>query len=530
MNHFFKRLDKIESQLTIINSQFNFKNLPKKEDLLNDFLYFEKYFHKLRTGTEFRIDSPIGRKPFQIELAEIAEKVLKQEIIRVVVNTPPRYGKTEWGIYLTARGYAEFPNINNLYISYSHSLASLQTMRIRQVITLPEFREIFGVELSTISKAKDNFETTAGGMTFAAGTAGPITGRGAGIKNSDTFGGIAFIDDIHKPDEVYSSTCRDSIKRWWMSTFWSRVNDPKTAVVVIGQRVHEEDQFKHILEGYDTYTYEHVCIKALDDAGNALNPASHTVEKLIQLREADRHVFWAQYQQEPVPAGGSVYLRDDFYPLLPMTPTNIVSTFITVDTAETDKNYNDATAFSFWGLYQADNDGILSDVWCLHCLDSVEIRVQPRELQDEFMSFYQRCSMFSVKPVYIGIEKKSTGVTLLSTLKELKGLKVLDTCEYRMAEAGNRRSKIQRFVDVQSIVASHRITLTEGARHVEKFINHMSSITDNDAHAHDDIADTMVDAIQLALISQIIPKKNIIGKVPSVIPGYGDRMVGQIKW
>ena len=65
-------------------------------------------------------------------------------------------------------------------------------------------------------------------------------------------------------------------------------------------------------------------------------------------------------------------------------------------------------------------------------------------------------------------------------------------------------SKAQRFLEVQPYIASKRVSITRGARHTDLVLNHISKITANDTHRHDDIMDTLVDAIRLSLIDKTI--------------------------
>jgi predicted phage terminase large subunit-like protein len=97
------------------------------------------------------------------------------------------------------------------------------------------------------------------------------------------------------------------------------------------------------------------------------------------------------------------------------------------------------------------------------------------------------------------IEKKSTGTTLLSVIKDIQGIQVRDINRTRASG-----SKTQRFLECQPYTASKRISFTRGARHIDKCINHMTKITANDSHRHDDIADTLADAIKIALIDKLL--------------------------
>ena len=97
---------------------------------------------------------------------------------------------------------ARYPDSNYLYISVSHELATRATSEIRNIITTPYYKRLFGVDLREDSAAKDSFISTAGGAIEAIGSGGTIVGKGAGIRGVDRFGGAIVIDDVHKPDEA----------------------------------------------------------------------------------------------------------------------------------------------------------------------------------------------------------------------------------------------------------------------------------------------------------------------------------------
>ncbi len=457
-------------------------------------LYFTRVFHGLTTGRQFEIPSPPGRESHFVQISRALTKVFRGETKRLVINVPPRYGKTALAINFAAWGLCQYPDSNYIYVSYTHSLAKRQTQSIRDIIRLREYYDLFGVSLKGDSTAKDNFETMIGGNVFAVGTGGSITGRGAGIKNSDRFGGAIICDDLIKPDEASSDTVREGVNEWYFNTLQSRINNPDTPIIVIGQRVHEDDICARLIA---TGEYESLIIPAIDVAGNPLYPEMHDLPALRQLEKQSPYVFASQYQQNPQPAGGGIF-KPEWFVLKDMEP-DIVATFITADTAETDKDYNDATVFSFWGLYKVDIDGTVTEEYALHCIDCIEVRIEPKDLKDTFLQFYAKCMRHRVKPRMVAIEKKSTGTTLVSTLKTYQGIQVVDI--ERSRASGN---KMQRFLEVQPYVAEGRVSLPEYGKHTHMFVEHMRKITANDTHAHDDIADTMADAVRIALIDRTI--------------------------
>ena len=384
---------------------------------------------------------------------------------------------------------AIYPDSNFLYVSYNLDLAMKQTATIKNIIEMKQFRDIFGVKLSQDTRSKANFETIQGGSVYAAGAGGTITGRGAGVRGiTNRFSGAIIIDDIHKPDEATSDTIRESVTEWYYNTMISRANNANTPIIFIGQRVHEADLAGHFIEqgGWTV-----VSLPALDEAGNALHPDLHTKASLLQIEKNTPYVFAAQYQQNPQPAGGGIFKPEWFYSM--DEEPDILATFITADTAETAKTYNDASVFSFWGLYKVEN----TEEYGLHWIDCLEVRVEPKDLEQEFMDFYYKCCGHKVKPRLVVIEKKSTGVTLASSITKVRGLvvKALD----RNSTSG---SKTERFLNMQPYVAQKLISFSKNAKHKDDCIEHMRKITANNSHRFDDIADTAQMAVEVGLIDK----------------------------
>jgi predicted phage terminase large subunit-like protein len=462
----------------------------EKYRLAGSFLEFTKLFYYLRTGRKFRISEPPGRESHFKLLARALTRVLDGHTNRLIINVPPRYGKSEMLIHFAAWAMAIHPDSNFLYVSYSHSLARKQTQTIRSIMQMQQYKDIFGVKLSETSQAKDDFETLSGGSCYATGSGGTITGRGAGIQGAMRFGGAIIIDDIHKPDEVTSDVMRNGVIDWYYNTLQSRLNSPDTPIIFIGQRLHEADLPAHLLEQGD---WETVILPAIDEAQNALYPELHSLEDLRKMEKENPYVYSAQYQQSPQPAGGGIFKPEWFYQT-DETP-NILATFITADTAESSKTYNDATVFSFWGVYLIEEAGHETELLGLHWLDCWEVRVEPKDLENAFRSFYRECMLFQVKPTMAAIEKKSTGVTLLSVLESMRGLELREVSRTRAS--GN---KVARYLEVQPFVASKRISINREAKHKRLVLDHLKRITANDSHRHDDIADTLYDAIKIGLI------------------------------
>lgn len=132
-----------------------------------------------------------------------------------------------------------------------------------------------------------------------------LAGSGAIVSN------CIIIDDPHKPDEAISDVKRPAVIRWYQNTLASRLNDPQnTPIILIMQRLHEEDLAGWLLGGGTGEKWEHLCLPAIQEDGSALWPEKHSIEDLRRMEEASPYVFAGQYMQRPTPEAGGVFKPD----------------------------------------------------------------------------------------------------------------------------------------------------------------------------------------------------------------------------
>lgn len=116
------------------------------------------------------------------------------------------------------------------------------------------------------------------------------------------------IDDPHKADEARSETMRANVINWFTETIKSRRNDPsKTPIIIIMQRLHENDLSGYLLAGNDDDNWQHLKLPAIQSDGTALWAQKHSIEKLHQMQIASPYMFAGQYMQEPAPLDGGVF-------------------------------------------------------------------------------------------------------------------------------------------------------------------------------------------------------------------------------
>jgi len=238
-------------------------------------------------------------------------RVYRGECKRLIINIPPRYSKTELVNNFVSWTTGKAPDSEFILTSYSSQLASNNSWQIRETVLHPAYREIFpAVTLRSDSAAKHEWRTSQGGIVYAAGAGGTITGYGAG-KHRSGFGGAIIIDDPHKADEARSDVIRQGVIEWFQNTLESRKNSPEdTPIILIMQRLHEKDLAGWLIDGGNGEEWEVVSLPALREDGTALWPEKHTVDRLRMMQQAAPYTFAGQYQQRPSPPEGNIFKPD----------------------------------------------------------------------------------------------------------------------------------------------------------------------------------------------------------------------------
>ena len=278
--------------------------------------YFTRYFFKKKFGKKFIMNE------HHYVIIDTLEKVARGELKRVIFNIAPRYSKTElivknfiaWCLALNAA--AKF-----IHLSYSDQLALDNSEEVKDLLQSDDFRNIFpSVEIKKDSRAKNKWYTQGMGGVLARSSSGQVTGFGAGrvdeegemndfltdLEKFQNFGGAIIIDDPIKPDDANSDTVRDKINYKFETTIRNRVNSRNTPIIVVMQRLHEEDLCGYLQElEPDEWTV--IEMPVIKEDGTALWPHKHTVDELLKIKKANPFVFETQYMQNPVTQEGILF-------------------------------------------------------------------------------------------------------------------------------------------------------------------------------------------------------------------------------
>lgn len=377
----------------------------------NSLLFYARYIFKENNGTKFKV------YPHVIKMLDALEQVASGQVKRLIINMPPRYYKTEivikifvsWTLMLNPR--AKF-----IHLSYADNLALNNSSITKGYINSQGFQRLRPMKMKFDEQGKQLWTNQEGGGMYATSTGGPVTGFGAGLappaeedRNLDNpfadFSGAILIDDPNKPDDIDSDVKRTTVNDRYNNTIKNRVNHRDVPIIVIQQRLHEEDLSGFLLDGGSEEEWTHLNLPVLDENNVPLCPDKHTFEEIEQIRLADRYSFSGQYMQQPSPEAGDILKREWFEIIERAQLPAINSWEMVIDGAYTKLSKNDPTGLMIWGKYK-------NDIYVLHSTDK---HLEMPELL-KYIPRFIRASR-----VHVGmcrIEPKASGITLDQLIKK----------------------------------------------------------------------------------------------------------------
>jgi predicted phage terminase large subunit-like protein len=375
-----------------------------------DFLFFIRYVFENYYGVKWI------HNWHHDEIIKLIYAIERREIANAVINIPPRYGKTElivilWICWTMIRN----PRANFLHASYSVDLALKNSSMIRDILKSPAIQKHWAVKMRDSSDSKGLWLTEEGGGMRSDAAAGSMTGFGAGMtswEEGDPFDGAIILDDPLKPKDSNSEAVRDSVNSRLSGTIHSRKNHSKVPIIIVMQRLHEDDPSAVALRGgVMGEEFFNLKLPALLPNGKALWPWKYNVAALQRMNAASPMDFAGQYQQEPAPLDGDVFKRDWFlrYNSLPLPPqrTRIVHSW---DTAYKADQHNDPTAGTVW--YSTKSQHYLAE-----CVNK---RMEYPDIRKTILAMAERDN-----PDAILIEDKASGQSLIQELRNNTSLPII---------------------------------------------------------------------------------------------------------
>lgn len=445
-------------------------------------LFYSRYIFKENNGIKFRV------YPHVLRIIEMLEKVAKGEITRLIINIPPRYYKTEtvikmfisWTMLLNAR--AKF-----LHLSYADKLALNNSSITKGYIQSDAFQVLREMKMKYDEQGKQLWTNLEGGGMYATSTGGAITGFGAGLlppekKNEENpfkdFGGAILIDDPNKPDDIDSDLKRTAVNDRYNNTIKSRANHRSVPVIVIQQRLHEEDLSGFLLDGGSEEEWTHLNLPVLDENNVPLCPEKHTFEEIEKIRISDRYTFSGQYMQQPSPDAGDVWKKEWFQIIQKAQLPPVKTWEMIIDGAYTKNTKNDPTGFQIYGEHKND----------LYILSSVDKHLEMPDML-KYIPRFIRANRVHVS--MIRIEPKASGIT---TDQLIKSTTKLNSTQIKTKFA--RAGKEERAKMAAPYLEAGRVFLVDGSW-VDGFLAQIAMFPNG---KHDEHIDLTSYAVEQALI------------------------------
>lgn len=362
-------------------------------------------------------------------IADHLQAVSAGQIKRLVINIPPRHGKSNLAsVAWPAWTWITRPEKQWLCGSYAEKLAIRDSLRMRRVISSPEYRRDFGdsFQLAGDQNQKVRFQNDKNGHRIAFGMTGGVMGDG---------GDILLIDDPHDRQGAHSEAERENALTTYDEALITRLNDLSTgAIVIIMQRLHQNDLSGHVLkQGGWTHLllpmeYESKAAKVTSIGfrdprtreGEILDPVRFPTSELAKLKVSlGEYGTAGQLQQRPSPAGGGI-LKIDRICLWPTDRPFPDLEFVlqSYDTAFTEKTDGDPTASSVWGVFEHEGrrNAMLLEAWSDH-LGYPDLR---KKVMDDWGAKYGGRKNDPMHPPRradnVLVEKKGSGQSLLQDL------------------------------------------------------------------------------------------------------------------
>lgn len=395
--------------------------MNNEKEILNALLrtdfysYIQKVFSEV-TGGEVFIPS------WHLQLiCDTLEKCRRGEIKRLIINVPPRSLKSIIvNVGLTSWLLGHTPSEKIISASYSSDLSEKFARDTKRVMESSWYQKLFPrTRLAKDRRSASDFNTTKRGCRFATSVEGTLTGRG---------GNWIIIDDPIKPGDIMNENALNKVNNWYQNTLLSRLDNKNDGVIiVIMQRVHEDDLSGYLLDGPEEWHHLKIPAVAEEDEkwnlsngnqiirkkGAVINSKQLSKQLLLSYKtQMGSYVFAGQYQQSPAPMEGGIIKKSWFNKFDINNPPKFHTIIQSWDTANKTGEIHAFSACSIFGLTKNNQYYLLEVI--RKRLEMPDLVKKVTEVHDMYKKKYE----FSEDRLEVLIEDKASGTGLLQILKK----------------------------------------------------------------------------------------------------------------
>jgi predicted phage terminase large subunit-like protein len=280
-----------------------------EEDLLNELQRREEAKIHMRNFVPYVTEGMHMPAPHHRIICDALDRAVRGKVQRLIIAAPPAHAKSVY----TSHNFPAFwlgnhPKDKIIAASHTQPFAAEIGGKVRSLVGNPLYKQLFELEVSADTRAKDRWDTTAGGEYYTTGVNGTVVGRRANL---------ILIDDPYKSKQLaYSPGERKKISDWYFTDVEPRLL-PGGVVIVIATRWHEDDLSGELLkksekgdiEPFELISLPAICEDPENDPmgrayGEALWPSQYPLERLRKLESGmpDPDEWNALFQQKPKPS------------------------------------------------------------------------------------------------------------------------------------------------------------------------------------------------------------------------------------
>jgi predicted phage terminase large subunit-like protein len=306
-------------------------------------------------------------------IAAALEQVEKGKIKRLIINVPPRHGKSELSSRLFPAWFlGRHPEQSLILATYADRLSWDFGREVDAYLDDSLYKQIFP-DVKLKSASVDRIETVQGGKLFFVGRGAAITGRGAT--------GLLIDDPIKDRVEADSVITREKLWTWYNQVAKTRLISHSGWIVIIQTRWSEDDLVGRLTDPLNpSYSptegpkWKIIDLPALATdhdrlgrkEGEALWPERFPVEYLEEMRSADPRGFQALYQGSPTPDKGNHFPADRLltYQRKELPPSTTLRYYGAADLAVSARQDRDKSCLLIVALDEEENLWVMPDaVW-----------------------------------------------------------------------------------------------------------------------------------------------------------------------
>lgn len=441
-------------------------------------------------------------------IARKLEAVARGEIKRLMIQMPPRHGKSMLASEFFPAWYLGWhPEHQIIHATYGQTLADGFGRKIRNLMAEPLHGAVFpGISLADDSQSAARFHTNKQGVYHAVGIGGGATGKGAHLLLID--------DPVKDREEAESEVFRERNKDWYKSVAYTRLM-PDAAVVIIQTRWHEDDLSGWILEEHAHEGWDVLSLPAIDEDDNALWPEAYPIERLRVIEKTlGPKDFQALYQQSPRPVEGAEFKRNWIQYYSNLNPLGM-NTVILVDPASGRRKKNDFTSMWVLGLGSDGNR---------YVLDIVRDKLNLTERAARLFNLHRKW-----KPAEVRYEQYG----MMADIEHIRSEMDLRSYRFAITEVGGatrKEDRIRRLVPVFQkgrIWFPHQLMYTDKSGEVRDLVHDFieTEYLSFPVARHDDMMDGLARSEEPDLALPW-PMESSFDNVPTVGHGVLDPMIG----